>query len=139
MDAAVPALLRSLAPEATRGRILIVEDHDDFRELLAELLVLEGYAVDVAADGREGCRCLERLPLPDLILLDMMMPVMNGWAFLNARQEVPALAAIPVILLSAIPEAEAVVASGRAVTSLTKPFAFEELLALIERHRRPPF
>jgi CheY-like chemotaxis protein len=133
-----PALLRSLAPEAARGRVLLVEDRDDFRELLAELLALEGYAVDAAANGQEGCRRLERPPLPDLILLDLMMPVMNGWGFLNARQKDPALAAIPVIVFSAISESEAIVDAERVVTCLTKPFAFEELLALKERHRKPP-
>src|SRR5258708_35647529 len=92
----------SFAAEAARARILLVEDQRDFRELLAELLTAEGYAVDCAANGREACLRLRRAPLPNLILLDLIMPVMNGWGFLSALQPDPALPRIPVYVLSGV-------------------------------------
>src|SRR5437879_4762765 len=112
-------------PGSVRGRIVLVEDQDDFRELLAELLVIEGYAVEVAANGREAYLRLKRAPLPDLILLDLMMPVMNGWGFLNARQSDPALAAIPVILLSAMDGPDTLAGPAKVPNCLTNPSASE--------------
>jgi CheY-like chemotaxis protein len=63
--------------------ILVVEDNDVAREGLAVVLRREGYAVALAADGRQALDYLDANPAPDLILLDMLMPVLDGWAFLG--------------------------------------------------------
>jgi CheY-like chemotaxis protein len=81
--------------------ILVVEDDDDIREVLREVLQDEGYAVRTAANGRAGLDSLGSEERPGLILLDLMMPVMSGWDFLAALRENPSLRSIPVLVVSA--------------------------------------
>ena len=69
-----------------RMNIYVVEDDVDLRESIKELLEMEGFSVLTAGNGREGLNLIERDGEPCLILLDMMMPVMNGWEFLEALQ-----------------------------------------------------
>jgi CheY-like chemotaxis protein len=115
--------------------ILVVEDEDDVRESLAAILESEGYSVLEAAHGGEA---LERLRAADddvgLILLDMFMPTMNGWAFRDAQVRDPALAAIPVIVITADATAARSARSLGVVEAMTKPLDFDRLLALIGRH-----
>jgi CheY-like chemotaxis protein len=66
--------------------IYVIEDDVDLRESMKELLEMEGFSVLTAGNGREGLRLIERYGQPCLILLDMMMPVMNGWEFLETLQ-----------------------------------------------------
>lgn len=68
------------------NRILVTEDNDDTRELIVRILVNAGYAVDSAANGAEALRMLDRADEPTLILLDLMMPVMDGWNFLKSNR-----------------------------------------------------
>src|SRR5919198_5246129 len=115
----------------TARRILIIEDDTDVRASLAEVLLSEGYEIAEAQDGAEGLRAA-RHHLPDLILLDLMMPTMNGWDFRAAQMTDPALAAIPVVVISAaLPDQ--VHAIG-AVAHLHKPFDLVDLLDAVERH-----
>src|SRR5688500_14579548 len=82
--------------------ILLVDDEVQIRWLISELLTEEGYTVAQAANGHKALTYLQAAnPLPSLILLDMMMPIMNGWGFLYARQRDPVVQAIPVVLISA--------------------------------------
>jgi two-component system, chemotaxis family, chemotaxis protein CheY len=82
-------------------RILVVEDEPAVSQALAFLLEHESYAVDTAANGAEALRRLERNP-PDLIILDLWMPVMNGWQFLERLRAMGSpLADVPVIAVSA--------------------------------------
>jgi CheY-like chemotaxis protein len=83
------------------SHILIVEDDEDIREVLATLLAGEGYSVATAMEGRHALSLLAAGPTPSLILLDLMMPGMNGWDFLATLPSHPAFAAIPVVVLSA--------------------------------------
>src|SRR5438105_3128734 len=85
--------------------ILVVEDDPMIREVLAGLLVDEGYEVDEAAHGLEG---LERLRAcrPDLIVLDLMMPVMDGWNFRDRQRQLADCADVPVVVLSAVRDLE---------------------------------
>jgi CheY-like chemotaxis protein len=83
------------------GRILVVEDDDDIRDSLKELLEEEGYAVEVAGNGQQALLQLRSEPLPELILLDLMMPVMDGWQLQTELQQDPQLAGIPVVVISA--------------------------------------
>lgn len=83
------------------GSILIVEDNDAIRGALVALLQLQGYTVEEAANGKQALAVARERP-PDLILLDLMMPVMDGWTFLDIKEHDPTLAPIPVVVNSAV-------------------------------------
>src|SRR5436853_5733359 len=88
--------------------VLIVEDDVDLREMMAELLTLEGFAAAAVANGREALEYLHQgYDKPDVILLDLMMPVMDGWEFRRRMQSDPAIANLPVIVLSALDQSRA--------------------------------
>lgn len=82
--------------------VLVVEDDEDVRDCILQVLVDEGYSAEVAADGKEGLEKLARMPVPTLVLLDLMMPSMNGWEFLDAQKRDPKLAGHKVVTISAI-------------------------------------
>jgi CheY-like chemotaxis protein len=84
----------------TRQRLLLVDDDEDLRISLAEALEESGYLVIQAANGLAALQLLEA-ERPDLVLLDLLMPVLNGWQFCQSKVENPALASIPVIAMSA--------------------------------------
>jgi len=110
--------------------VLVVDDDADVRTLVCELLARAGYTVSQAPDGREALRLLydER---PDLIVLDVSMPELDGWATLERIRE---LSSVPVVMLSALgAELEKVRAlRGGADDYVTKPFGRQELLARVE-------
>ncbi len=81
--------------------ILLVDDDYDIRSVLCEVLEQEGFTVGVAVNGREALTYLEGNPSPSLILLDLMMPVMNGFEFREHQVANPKWANIPVIVMSA--------------------------------------
>jgi CheY-like chemotaxis protein len=117
--------------------ILIVEDEFLIRDALTEFLEEEGYSVAGAANGQEALSYLRRGMLPSLILLDLMMPVMSGMQFLAERQQDPALAAIPVVLLSADRNSQEKVLSTAPVEYLEKPVRLTDLLDTVERYCQP--
>jgi CheY-like chemotaxis protein len=82
-------------------RVLVVDDDADIRETVSLILEDEGYDVASAGDGASALAELRDGPRPGLILLDLMMPVMDGWQFREAQLSDPSLAAIPVVVLSA--------------------------------------
>jgi CheY-like chemotaxis protein len=110
----------------SRGSILIVEDDLDIREALAEALGFEGYDVLLAENGQEALDVLRVGPLPHVILLDLLMPVMNGWEFRQEQLADPALAGIPVVVVSASAPGDA-----RPDRYLPKPFSIDELLVAV--------
>jgi CheY-like chemotaxis protein len=114
-------------------RILVVDDDPDIRETLAELLREEGYAVISASHGREALCALELEPRPDLILLDLMMPVMDGWQFRREQTKDPEISSIPVVVISATGRDDVVSALG-AARFLKKPINLEQLLSVVEQH-----
>jgi CheY-like chemotaxis protein len=120
-------------PNADTGkiRVLVVEDDDLNRQSLAEVLEMEGFRVTVAANGAQAVAKLEA-ELPHLILLDMKMPVMNGWEFLAEIQRRPDWTAIPIIVESAVGEPEDPLPAGVAM-SVTKPYEVDKLLESIRR------
>jgi CheY-like chemotaxis protein len=90
-----------VAEDARGGRlVLVVEDDDAAREGLADVLRREGYAVATAADGREALDCLHSGPRPDLNLLDMLMPVLDGWQFLRLLRQEGWRPTVPVVVTS---------------------------------------
>ena len=86
---------------SSRPRLLLVDDDDAIRESLREALEEDGFEVVTAANGREALDRLRSSPRPSAILLDLMMPVMNGWEFRDAQLSDPSLRAIPVLVISA--------------------------------------
>jgi CheY-like chemotaxis protein len=114
--------------EAGPHVVLVVDDDADIRDLLADALEAEGYA---AVSARHGAEALERIRQlrPDLIVLDLMMPVMDGRSFLAAKNRDPALSGIPVIAMTA---ATWNGVEG-AVTLLKKPFDLDAFLADVAR------
>jgi CheY-like chemotaxis protein len=115
------------------GPILIVEDDEAIRETLTAVLEDEGYLVQCAAHGREALQQLRSgAQLPCLILLDLMMPIMSGWDFRAEQLRDPALAGIPVIVLSADNEVQARASEVRAQGYLSKPM---DLTALVDAVR----
>jgi CheY-like chemotaxis protein len=89
-----------------RNRVLVVEDHPDSRELLAEFLEALGYEVDVAGHGLEALERLRGAPLPSVMVLDLMMPVMSGWELMRYVREDPALRSLPVVVVSGAGDAQ---------------------------------
>ena len=104
------------------------------RESLAFLLEDVGYSVATAADGRQALAWLDASEPPCLILLDLMMPVMDGWQLRAELLKAPRLARIPVVLLSGIADLEAQARSLDAVGYLTKPVDLARVCDLIDAH-----
>jgi len=117
---------------AARPTILLVEDDDEIRSALAKVLAEEGFGVAVAGNGQEALDYLRAHAPPRLILLDLMMPVMNGWQFRAAQCSDPGLAAIPVIVLTAVREAPAEAGSLGVSDVIAKPLDVPVLLNAIE-------
>jgi CheY-like chemotaxis protein len=115
-------------------RILVVEDDLDIRETVTEILREEGYAVDAVGDGLEALDYLRRNPPPRLVLLDLMMPGMNGEDLVRVLRGSPALADIPVAVVSAARDLQERAAKMKAVAFLQKPISLAGLLALVEAH-----
>jgi len=119
-----------VAPPVRRGPVLVVEDDDDIRESVCMLLEDEGFATVSAGHGKAALDLLRVLdPLPKLILLDLMMPVMNGWEFYELVSHDEAFASIPTIVMSA-QTADPLVGP---VTMLQKPLRLEQLLSKINQ------
>ena len=115
--------------------VLIVDDNDLNRELLAEVLRAGGYATAEAADGQKALDYLHgRAARPSLILLDLMMPVMDGWEFLRRRRKEAPLAAIPVVVFTASDGINTrTMQSLGAADVLQKPTPPREVLASVGR------
>jgi two-component system response regulator MprA len=113
-------------------RVLVVDDDPSIQGFLAEALADEGYGVRTAGNGREALSVLDEW-LPDLILLDLMMPEMDGWVFRAAQRSLPAVADVPVIVLSATRDLAAKTEGLDAAEVFAKPFDLDQLLGTIER------
>jgi CheY-like chemotaxis protein len=114
--------------------ILIVEDDEDVRGALAAVLEEEGHTILEARHGEEALRILRAPSAVCLILLDLFMPTMNGWAFREEQRRDPALASIPVIVLSADGAAAKSTADLGVLDYMVKPVDFDRLLRLIKQH-----
>ncbi len=124
------------APDTDADKtVLVVDDDFDLRQTLREILEDEGYAVDTAPNGKEALELLHRSNPPRVVVLDLMMPVMDGWQLLDALKQDDSLADIPVVVISA---AKAVRAPGMH-DFLSKPIDYYKLVTTLERSmQRPP-
>ncbi len=111
--------------------ILLVEDDPDIREIVKDILETEGYSVAAASNGLEALEQLQKLESPCLILLDLMMPVMNGWEFLQRRRSMDSIASLPVVVVSAVAESQQPFGATKIVK---KPPDIESLLKLVAQY-----
>jgi CheY-like chemotaxis protein len=110
--------------------VLIVEDEEDLREMMREALQMSGFTVVTADEGTDALRKLDVIGPPCVILLDLLMPGMNGWEFFDKVRERPEFLSVPVIVHSS--------ASSRAPAGVTrvleKPLAFERLVSVVAEY-----
>jgi len=120
-----------------KAKILVVEDEFSQREALAEVLSRLGYEVQCAANGSEALELMRHSEsLPGLILLDLMMPVMDGWEFRVEQRKDRALAEVPVVVLSALDDTAQKTLKDGAAAFLSKPLHWQALLPAVERFLR---
>lgn len=113
------------------SQILVVDDDTGSRNALTRLLRDEGFTVTALDGGAAALEYLRRSPLPQLIVIDLMMPDMEGWDFRHEQKRDPKLSSIPVIAVSAV---------GKLVDvdfSFRKPLVFDEFLVAVKRYVQP--
>lgn len=118
-----------------RAHVLVIDDDPDMRDVVSQALEAFDYHVTTASNGEEGLAELER-GLPDLILLDMRMPVMDGWTFaaeLHRRHGNQ----VPVVVCTAAEDTASRAREVGAVDALGKPFELDDLLRLVETYASP--
>jgi len=120
-------------PASGASPVLVIDDDLSARELLTRFLTREGFAVEAATDGRTGLEKARALR-PRAILLDVMMPHMDGWAVLSAIKADPVIADIPVIMVTMVRQKGLAMTLG-AADYLTKPVQWPRLKAVLERYR----
>jgi CheY-like chemotaxis protein len=131
VDSALGGVMERSGPETGSCRtVLIVEDDEAIRDTLQFALELENYSVVTAANGKLGLELLSAIPPPSVILLDLMMPVMNGWEFADALKRDRNLSDIPVVLVTAYGD------KARAIDSkgiVEKPVELEDLYRVVRQ------
>jgi CheY-like chemotaxis protein len=122
--------LDEVLPESKAIHVLVVDDQEVIRDTLQVALDDEGFSVECAANGREALEILERWK-PCVILLDLMMPVMDGWAFCAEQQRTGDRT--PIVLLSAAGRLDEKAKELRAAAIISKPFDIDRVISTIER------
>ena len=122
------ALEKTEAPRT----ILVVEDEPDLLEVTRFALECEGFAVETARNGQEALELLRAGARPGLVLLDLMMPVMNGWELLDKIARTPSLQGIPIVVLTAATSADV----HGAAAILRKPLELGSLIEIVEHYTR---
>src|SRR5246127_1128884 len=114
---------------SAKPTVLVVDDNTDAVDALGQILEYEGYTVGTAYDGREALEYLRGHPTPDLIVLDLMMPVMNGWELRAELAKVPAFAKVPIVVMTALAQAAKIEADA----IVAKPIDLKRLLLIMDR------
>jgi CheY-like chemotaxis protein len=114
--------------------ILVVDDDEDIRAVILLLLDMAGYAAVGAADGLEALERIQSRGRPALVLLDLRMPRLNGPGFVGALRADPALAAVPIVVLSGDAMASEIASSLGVSGCLKKPVDLEDLVGAVDRH-----
>jgi CheY-like chemotaxis protein len=120
------------APD-TRPAVLVIDDEADIRDIISELLEPEGYQVFTAANGREALELLPALPRLCLVLLDLMMPGLDGWTFFARARVAGALEGVPILAFTAL--GKPTLPEGIAGV-LRKPLDIDGLLAAVKKYAR---
>lgn len=121
-----------------QGYVMVVDDDVEIRGLVRELLEVDGYSVLTAANGREALHLGQIAARPVvLILLDLMMPDMDGLEFRAEQLKTPALAEAPVVVMSGDTRVKERAGAVGAVARLQKPFDLNELLEIVSRYAAP--
>lgn len=127
-----PRATASEREAAQRCLVAIIEDDSEFRTMLRDLLEEEQYRVVAVANGAEALEALRGEAIPNVILLDVAMPVMDGFDFLRFRNEDPQLSTVPVVLVTnARPHERPTIGVSDVVR---KPIDIDEILFAIKRH-----
>jgi CheY-like chemotaxis protein len=117
---------------SAKSRILIIDDEEGFRDGLADLLLMEGYEAAVARDAVEAVRLLPEFK-PQVILLDLRMPLLDGEGFMRGMSGLPATRNVPVVLVSARDDLRQVADRVGAAGYLQKPFEASQLLSVLQK------
>lgn len=120
-----------MAVDANDPLVMVVDDDDEIREALVDVLSDRGYRIVAAADGQQALDRLRTGPHPNAIFFDLWMPVMDGWQLLEALLQDPALSRIPRVVLTAARGQRA--RDLNVAEVLTKPVRLEHVLGLVER------
>ena len=121
--------------------VLIVEDEFAIAELLTMALTDAGYRVVVAANGRQGLERLAENPIPDLVITDFMMPILDGAGFLQTMREAEPQRYIPFVIISSIPDESVSSRMSGYAGFIRKPFRLASVVELVKRvlgARQPP-
>ncbi|MBV9579549.1 MAG: response regulator [Chloroflexi bacterium] len=120
---------------ATESYVLVVDDDPAIRGLVADALREEGYSVDLAAHGREALEAM-RARRPATVVLDLMMPIMDGFSFLEACQNEQLCDNVPVVVMSAMQDALVRIQAAPIQAYLAKPFDLNDLIRTVALHAR---
>jgi CheY-like chemotaxis protein len=116
-----------------KRRVLIVDDEFGLAEVMAELLTDRGFDVAIAMNGKLALADMEQ-QIPHLILLDIMMPIMDGPTLLRHMRQDPRFAAVPVIVMSSLPQPNLSDFADLCQATVRKPFSPEVLFDLVDQH-----
>jgi CheY-like chemotaxis protein len=116
------------------GHVLVVDDDPDIRSTIADILALRGYKVTAAANGLEALEHLRKGLRPCVILLDLMMPILNGWEFCAEQRRDEALAALPVVIISGDGSTNRKAADLGVTGFLRKPLELAAILEVVQAH-----
>ena len=118
---------------ATESYVLVVDDDPAIRGLVADALREEGYSVDLAAHGREALEAM-RARRPATVVLDLMMPIMDGFTFIEACRNEQLCENVPIVVMSAVQDALQRVQAASIQAYLAKPFDLNELIRTVAMH-----
>jgi len=121
----------SYSNPAMAASVLVVDDDPNLVRLISKFLKLEGFFPISAANGQEALACLRAGPPVSVILLDLRMPVMDGWAFRTEQRRDPGLASIPIVVLSGMDTDG--IHDMEAAASFNKPVSFTEIVGVVRR------
>ncbi|MDQ3810407.1 MAG: response regulator [Chloroflexota bacterium] len=116
--------------------VLVVDDDPAIRGLVADALRNEGYSVDVAAHGREALEAM-RARRPVTVVLDLMMPLMDGFSFVEACLREQLCLDVPIVVISAVQDALQRISAAPIHACMAKPFDLDDLIQLVGRYARP--
>jgi CheY-like chemotaxis protein len=121
----------------SKKTVLVIDDEEGIRDTLRFALELEGWEVHTAKNGKEGLKAIQETPRIDLIFVDLMMPIMNGWEFIAATKNDPSLSSIPIVIVTAFPEiATRFPDKAPGLTQypvLSKPFNLDAVIAVLTK------